>query len=135
MGPWRQPCCKKNKWGVYETERSLFDWVREGHSLHRFAKSPEAAIMDWADDITYAVHDLVDFYCAGQIPMDRLADDNDPAERDNFFSEVFARCQDLTPGARSLRRFLKKSSSTFLSTADMLGLLNNALAFGNFQLC
>ncbi len=42
---------KKNKWGVYETERSLFDWAREGHFLDRFAKSPEAAIMDWADDI------------------------------------------------------------------------------------
>jgi len=88
---------KNNKWGVYDTERNLFTWVRDGHSLHPFAKSAEAAIMDWSDDITYAVHDLIDFYCAGQIPLDRLADDNDPAERDSFFSEVFIRCQDLEP--------------------------------------
>ena len=59
---------KKNKWGVYDTERNLYNWVRQINSLHSFAKIPEAAIMDWADDITYAVHDLVDFYCAGQIP-------------------------------------------------------------------
>jgi dGTPase len=65
--------------------------VREGHTLDPFAQSPEAAIMDWADDITYAVHDLVDFYCAGQIPVDRLADDSDPTERESFFEEVFSR--------------------------------------------
>jgi dGTPase len=91
---------KQDKWGIYETERSLFDWVREGHSVDPFAQSPEAAIMDWADDITYAVHDLVDFYCAGQIPVDRLADDNDPAERESFFAEVFARRLDLGPSPR-----------------------------------
>ena len=28
--------------------------------------------MDWADDITYAVHDLEDFYRAGLIPLHNL---------------------------------------------------------------
>ena len=99
---------KKNKWGVYDTERELYSWVRQGNPLHTFAKSAEAAIMDWADDITYAVHDLVDFYCAGQIPLDRLADDNDPAERDSFFSEVFTRCQDLRPRRAELEKIFKE---------------------------
>jgi dGTPase len=98
---------KKNKWGFYETERELFNWVRAVHAGHEFAKSCEAEIMDWADDITYAVHDLVDFYCAGQIPLDRLADDNDPSEREDFFSALFARCHDLATRRTELQRIFK----------------------------
>jgi dGTPase len=88
---------KPHKWGAYETERETFEWARKENTLHQFAKSPEAELMDWADDITYAVHDVIDFYCAGQIPLDRLADGNDTAERQAFFFEVFTRCNDLTP--------------------------------------
>ena len=32
--------------------------------------------MNWADDVTYAVHDLEDFYRAGLIPLDRLNRDD-----------------------------------------------------------
>ena len=124
---------KKNKWGVYETERSLFDWAREGHFLDRFAKSPEAAIMDWADDITYAVHDLVDFYCAGQIPMDRLADDKDPAERDSFFSEVFARCQDLTPRRPELEKIFKEVLEYFPLDRRYIGTLEQRTGIWQFS--
>lgn len=124
---------KKNKWGVYETERSLFDWAREGHFLDRFAKSPEAAIMDWADDITYAVHDLVDFYCAGQIPMDRLADDKDPAERDSFFSEVFARCQDLTPRRPELEKIFKEVLEYFPLDRRYVGTLEQRAGIWQFS--
>lgn len=98
---------KKNKWGFYETERELFNWVRVGRSGHELAKSCEAEIMDWADDITYAVHDLVDFYCAGQIPIDRLADDNDPSEREDFFSALFSRCHDLAARRADLEKIFK----------------------------
>lgn len=99
---------KKGKWGFYETERPLFLWARQCHQGPAFAKSCEAEIMDWSDDITYAVHDLVDFYCAGQIPIDRLADESDPSEREEFFSAVFSRCHDLSPRRMELEKVFKE---------------------------
>ena len=124
---------KQDKWGVYETERSLFNWVREGHSLDPFAQSPEASIMDWADDITYAVHDLVDFYCAGQIPVDRLADDNDPAERDIFFAEVFARRLDLAPRRADLEQTFREVLEFFPLDRRYIGTLEQRTGLSQFS--
>lgn len=85
--PWlrrRAPAGKENKWGAYGSERKLLEWVRGGSA----ARTPgtEAALMDWADDVTYAVHDLEDFYRVGLIPLDRLAG---RAERRRFRSSFF----------------------------------------------
>lgn len=35
-------------------------------------RSFECQLMDWCDDVTYAVHDVEDFYMAGMIPLDRI---------------------------------------------------------------
>lgn len=59
-----------DKWGAYESERDPFLRARYGHPALR--RSLEAEIMDWADDITFAVHDLEDFFRAGLIPLDRV---------------------------------------------------------------
>src|SRR5205807_1826262 len=53
--------------------------------------SVEAQIMDWADDITYSVHDTEDFYRAGLIPLDRLA--VNPKERKYFRNVAIGRRQ------------------------------------------
>lgn len=74
--PWqRSPVGKKSKkWGYYTTEQEEFNRTQELRTPGNDSdsKSLEAQIMDWADDLTYAIHDLVDFYKAGLIPLDEL---------------------------------------------------------------
>lgn len=77
--PWLRgegPDDKKHKWGAYRSEKKAFDFATRapsGGQQPSTWRSPEAALMDWADDIAYAVHDVEDFVRARLIPMDRLA--------------------------------------------------------------
>lgn len=85
--PWLRgegPAGKDEKWGAYESERKEFEWARKGLSPRE--RTPEAELMDWADDVTYAVHDLEDFYRVGLIPLDRLASRD---ERSRFYRSFF----------------------------------------------
>lgn len=77
-----------NKWGYYTSESEIFKWVREGFS--RRHRCLIAEIMDWADDITFAIHDLVDFFRAGCIPVDRCKPPQS-AERSRLQNGVFRR--------------------------------------------
>jgi len=70
------------KYGVYDLDIEAFSFTREAANDRQ---SIEASIMDFADDITYSVHDLEDFYLAGLIPLELLATDWDELER--FTSE------------------------------------------------
>lgn len=79
--PWprSQEKGRDRAWGYYASESSLVGQLREGRpaGLHPLvmtgaAPSLEASIMDWADDITYAVHDVEDFFRAGLIPLRSL---------------------------------------------------------------
>jgi len=82
--PWPysdQPSHKANrKWGHYQDDADAFAFARQGHSEEASAqKALEAEIMDWADDLTYAVHDVDDFFRAGLIPLHRLRGDDSGA--------------------------------------------------------
>ncbi|MGL5076606.1 MAG: deoxyguanosinetriphosphate triphosphohydrolase family protein, partial [Waterburya sp.] len=82
---WRSPDRKSKrhrKYSVYNLDRPAFEFVRLPEDD---TQSIEASIMDFADDITYSVHDLEDFYLAGLIPLELLATDWDELER--FISE------------------------------------------------
>lgn len=59
------------KWGCYAEETDSFAWAR-GTFFGDRERSLEADIMDWADDITYAIHDVEDFFRVGLIPLARL---------------------------------------------------------------
>jgi dGTPase len=82
--PWRHACSHEpsssTKWSVYPTEMPAFEWVREdaprdfgGSSRPTRLKTVEAQIVEWADDIAYAVHDLDDWFRAGFMPIASLS--------------------------------------------------------------
>jgi dGTPase len=63
------------KFGVYDDDTEIFNWVREGAPTGR--KCIEAQIMDWSDDCAYSVHDLEDAIFAGQITVKHFDRDFD----------------------------------------------------------
>jgi dGTPase len=93
--PWRRGENPENphKWGAYRAEEKDFEFAI---SLRQspLARTIEAEIMDWADDITYSVHDLDDFYRAHKIPLHLLADRRYDHERGVFFEAAFKRHAD-----------------------------------------
>ena len=88
--PWRHaedPPLRAEKWGAYDGDMDYFDWVRQHSPKDR--RTLEAELMDWADDVTYAVHDMDDFYRAGLVPLERLT--TSATERAEFDTYVLAR--------------------------------------------
>ncbi|WP_327691131.1 dNTP triphosphohydrolase [Streptomyces sp. NBC_00461] len=61
------------KWGCYESEADYLDWVRGENTDD--SRCAAAMLVDWADDITYAIHDVEDYYRAGLIPLHKIEDD------------------------------------------------------------
>lgn len=89
--PWPRSSSSNHngKWGTYSSEEHFLKWAKEPRPPEYELRSVEAKLMDWADDIAYAVHDVEDFYRAGLIPLERLIGDG--TERDNFLHRTFER--------------------------------------------
>lgn len=69
-----------NKFGAYDSEVEVFKIARSWLPFcfaneWKYAQSLEASVMDVADDVTYAIHDLEDFVSSGLINLDDIAHD------------------------------------------------------------
>jgi dGTPase len=61
----------RTKFGVYESDIPIFDWVRTGAEDRRLCI--EAQVMDLSDDIGYSVHDFEDAIVSGYIDVRALS--------------------------------------------------------------
>ncbi|MCX5133316.1 deoxyguanosinetriphosphate triphosphohydrolase [Streptomyces sp. NBC_00340] len=80
--PWPRGACPTDpaspKFGVYEDDRPVFDWIRRGAPGTRTCF--EAQVMDWSDDVAYSVHDVEDGLHAGHIDPASLTSGPERAE-------------------------------------------------------
>jgi len=104
--PWvreLESAARSAKWAAYDSDWPTFAWVREGWPEGE--RSLEAEIMDWADDVTYAVHDMDDFYRVGLIPLDRLCTSTEELTRFQAFLAERAPSAAESLGAAAERLF------------------------------
>jgi dGTPase len=101
--PWRrgENEAKPKKWGAYGSESDDFAFARELRPA-RNERTLEAALMDWADDIAYAVHDVEDFYRANVIPLELLS--VDPEEQEVFLKKEVERQRISVPDEEKMLR-------------------------------
>lgn len=108
------------KWGAYTSEKAEFDYARRHiEDEYQDVRSLEAELMDWADDIAYAVHDLEDFYRAGLIPLDRLALSD--MERESFVESELSRQERANVAPSSTRDQLLSLLERLLRIAPFEG--------------
>ncbi|WP_124039620.1 deoxyguanosinetriphosphate triphosphohydrolase [Neoactinobaculum massilliense] len=70
-GPLRRDGSRTRKFNVYEDDRPVYTWIRDGHGP---VKSAEAQMMDLSDDIAYSVHDVEDAVVRGYVDLGRFQD-------------------------------------------------------------
>jgi dGTPase len=77
------------KYGAFRDDQEALQFARGLHQPDDTHPAIEAQIMDWADDITYSIHDTEDFYRAGLIPLHLLR--ASATERGRFLDRAIQR--------------------------------------------
>lgn len=130
----RRSASNNEKWGIYPSEEEDYRWARLGKGRVLDHPSLEAAIMDWSDDITFAVHDIEDFFRAGLIPLHLLG----PKTRETVRFLEWVEKTDKTPEkGRTLRAMaehvLTNSAITDIRPLDAYeGTLDDRAVLRNF---
>jgi dGTPase len=119
--PWlrdEEDAKRSKKWNAYVADGQAFEWVRDGHRGPE--RSIEAELMDWGDDVTYAVHDMDDFYRAGVVPLDRLCQPGPELEAFQTYirSHAKERADGLCQGAEHALRQLLAFDIPYAGTAQ-----------------
>ncbi|MGW0559674.1 deoxyguanosinetriphosphate triphosphohydrolase [Streptomyces sp. NPDC003016] len=91
------------KFGVYEDDLPVFDWVRQGAPAHR--QCFEAQVMDWSDDVAYSVHDFEDGLHAGHLDPNFLFAE---PERQDVFAVAIGRYVPEDTGPEELAEALDR---------------------------
>ena len=94
---YKEPFRKDRRKFVYEDDVDILDWAgREACAVvgesNRQLRSFECQIMDWADDIAYAVHDLEDSIHTGYIDAATFQDKSGIAEVVEKVANEFKHC-------------------------------------------
>ncbi|MFF2923468.1 deoxyguanosinetriphosphate triphosphohydrolase [Streptomyces celluloflavus] len=92
------------KFGVYEDDLPVFHWLRQGAPAA--ARSFEAQVMDWSDDVAYSVHDVEDGLHAGHLDPNCLLADAERAEIFAVAAATYAPGADPDALAAALDRLL-----------------------------
>lgn len=114
----------QRKWGYYHSEEPDFTRVRLLMPDSADKQSLEAAIMDWADDVAYSVHDVDDCYRAGFIPLDQLLQGS--SERDRFLSAAEKECKEVKIDGDWATKFFDRLREQI--TGDLLEPFDGTLA-------
>lgn len=111
----------ERKWGAYRSEQEDFQFAR-ATDIESDKPSIDAQVMDRADDVAYAVHDVEDFFRAGLVPLDRLR--TAEPERERFLEWVAQRWEHKegeAPNIEELRSVLEGILTLFPITDPYTG--------------
>lgn len=119
---------RARKYSVYDLDHSAFAFAREFFQgeAEREKLTLEASIMEFADDVTYSVHDLEDFYLAGLVPLDILASNQDEFKK--FFDGWSANISDNEIKEMTKSQEVRDSLHLFLKS-----LFSSEYAVGSFE--
>lgn len=68
----RNPSYFDRKWGYYDSDREAWQRVLDAGLCGESIYSPNAKLMDIADDVTFAVHDILDYFRRHLIPLHEI---------------------------------------------------------------